>query len=63
MTSLLRLRHQCRMSVAAGLRTFTYSTPLRIYKAQMEHAARYIFTGWSAQRDNCLLYTSDAADE
>jgi len=49
MTSLLRLRHQCR--IAAGLRTFTYSTPLCLYKAQMECAARYIFTGWSAQRD------------
>jgi len=39
------------MSVAAGLWTFAYSTPLRIYKAQSEHAARYIFMGWSAQRD------------
>jgi len=49
MTSLLWLRHQCR--IAAGLRTFTYSTPLCLYKAQTERTARYIFTGWSAQRD------------
>jgi len=42
---------QCRMSVAAGLRTFTYSTPLRIYKAQTKRAAQYIFMGWSAQRN------------
>jgi len=42
---------QCRMSVAAGLWTFTYSTPLCVYKAQTERAARHIFMGWSAQRN------------
>jgi len=39
------------MSVAAGLRTFTYSTPLCVYKARTERAARYTFTGWSVQCD------------